>query len=132
MNDRPTPRELIEAVLVFLEGELVPGLSDPRLRFHTLIAANVLTIALRELAGEDEQLREEWELLAPLLGTAGPEPVRREDLRQAVWRLNEQLCEAIRAGAFDEPGRFADLAGLLRLLVVRKLEVANPRYLERV
>ena len=69
MNDRPTAAELIEAVIVFLEGELIPGLSDPRLRFHTLVAANVLAISLRELAGEEDQLREEWRLLPRLLGS---------------------------------------------------------------
>src|SRR5436305_11211100 len=106
MNDRPMATELIQAVLGFLEAELIPGLSDPRLRFHTLVAANVLAISLRELAGAEEQLREEWQLLAPLLGAAPEEPVRRDVLRQTVQRLNEQLCEAIRAGTFDEPGKF--------------------------
>jgi hypothetical protein len=122
--------ELIEAVLGFLEAELIPGQSDPRLRFHTLVAANVLAIALRELAGEETQLREECSLLVRMLGATQEEPVRCAELRQTVLRLNEQLCEAIRAGAFDEPAQFAELAGLLRKLVVRKLEVANPRYLE--
>jgi hypothetical protein len=130
VNDRPTATELIESVLGFLEAELIPGQSDPRLRFHTLVAANVLAIALRELAGEETQLREECALLVGLLGRAQAEPVRCAELRQTVLRLNEQLCEAIGAGAFDEPGKFAELAGLLRKLVVRKLEVANPRYLE--
>jgi hypothetical protein len=130
MNDRPTATELIQAVLGFLEAELIPWLSDPRLRFHTLVAANVLAIALRELDGEEEQYHEECQLLAPLLGAATEEsPVRCDELRQTVRRLNQQLCEAIRAGGFDEPGKFAELAGLLRKLVVRKLEVANPRYL---
>lgn len=130
MNDRPTALELIEAALAFLEGELLPGLSDPRLRFHTLVAAHVLGIALRELDGEEEQLREELGLLRPVLGEAGELPVRCDELRERVLRLNERLCEAIRGGDFDEPDRFTELAGVLRRLVVRKLEVANPRYLE--
>jgi hypothetical protein len=130
MTDRPTAPELLEAVLGFLESELIPSLSDPRLRFHTLVAANVLAIARRELAGEEEHLHEEWRLLSPLIGAGAAEPIRCDELRQTVRRLNEQLCAAIRAGAFDEPGKFAGLAGLLRTLVARKLEVANPRYLE--
>jgi hypothetical protein len=130
MNDRPTATELIEAVVGFLEAELIPCLSDPRLRFHTLVAANVLSIALRQLDGEETQLHEEWALLGPLVGLKQVEPVRCGELRQAVVELNERLCEAIGAGTFDEPGKFAQLAGLLRQLVVRKLEVANPRYLE--
>jgi hypothetical protein len=130
MNDRPSATELIEAVLGFLEAELIPSVSDPRLRFHALVAANVLAISLRELAGEEEQLREECRLLAPLLGAAAEEPHGCAERRETMRRLNEQLCEAIRAGAFDEPGKFTELAGLLRALVVRKLEVANPRYIE--
>ena len=132
MNDRPTAPELIQAVLGFLEAELVPSLSDPRLRFHTLVAANVLNIALRELSGEEKQLREEWQLLAPLLGEAAEGPSCEEELRRGVRRLNEQLCAAIRSGAFDEAAELAALAALLRRLVVRKLEVANPRYLGAV
>jgi hypothetical protein len=130
MNDRPTAMELVEAVLGFLEAELIPGQSDPRLRFHTLVAANVLAIALRELAGQEAQLREEFDLLAPLLGVRDEVPARRADLEATVRRLNEQLCEAVRSGAFDGPGQMTALAGVLRRLVVRKLEVANPRYLE--
>jgi hypothetical protein len=130
MNDRPTALELIEAALAFLEGELLPGLSDPRLRFHTLVAANVLGIALRELDSEEEHLREELRLLRGVLGSGGEEPVRCDEVREQVAILNDQLCQAILGGEFDESGRFTELAGVLRQLVVRKLEVANPRYLE--
>jgi hypothetical protein len=52
MNDRPTAQELIEAARLYLEKELLPALSDARLRFQTLVAANVLSVAGRELAGE--------------------------------------------------------------------------------
>ena len=106
--------------------------SDPRLRFHTLVAANVLSIALRELDGEEQHLRGELALLQPFFDPPQPPPPGRAELRQTVRRLNEQLCEAIRGGAFDAPEQFDALAGLLRGLVVRKLEVANPRYLEAV
>src|SRR5690242_14430603 len=49
MNDRPTAAELVFAVREHLEGELIPTLADPRLRFQTLVAANVLRIVEREL-----------------------------------------------------------------------------------
>jgi hypothetical protein len=131
MNDRPTAGELVEAVQVFLEKELLPGLTDARLRFQTLVAANVLSIARRELSADEAMLREEWRLLAPVLAESGGEPAKMEDLRQSVWAMNERMCAMIREGTFDGPERWRELAGVLRRLVVGKLEVANPRFLPK-
>jgi hypothetical protein len=132
MNDRPTAAELIDAVRHYLEAELLPVLTDARQRFQALVAANVLAIAGRELAGEEGQLREEWGLLAGLLGAGGPRPEGLTALRQAVRQANARLCERIRAGDFDGPADFRRVSGKVRELVVRKLEVANPRYLASV
>ena len=129
MNDRPTAPELIAAARDFLQSELIPTLSDRRLRFRTLVAANVLTIVQRELAGEETQLRAEWAWLAKVLGPSDSAPARLAPLRNAVLEANRQLCERIRGGAFDDAGAFARIAKWVREDVQRKLEVANPRYL---
>jgi hypothetical protein len=50
MSERPTPQELTEAILEFLGGEILPTLTDQRLRFRTLVAMNALSIVHRELA----------------------------------------------------------------------------------
>jgi Domain of unknown function (DUF6285) len=50
VSERPTPEELAEAIEEFLSGEILPTLSDPRLRFRTLVALNALGIVQRELA----------------------------------------------------------------------------------
>jgi hypothetical protein len=126
MNDRPTAAELIAAVRGFLEAELLPALSDARLRFQALVAANVLAVAGRELAGEEALLREE----CGLLDEAAPQECGA--LRRAVLQANEALCTRIRAGDYDDPDRFREAVALVRRAVVRKLEVANPRYLEAV
>jgi hypothetical protein len=128
VNDRPTAAELAEAVRLFLEQELAPALEDARLRFGTLIAANVLGIVSRELATETDHLREEWTALAGLLGEMGPTPTDPAELRRAVRGLNERLCQRIRDGALDDPEGFRAAAAVVRRQVVRKLEVANPRY----
>lgn len=47
--DRPTAQELAEAITEFLAGELLPTLTDHRLRFRTLVALNALSIVYREL-----------------------------------------------------------------------------------
>ncbi len=128
MNDRPTAHELVDAVRLFLEKELLPGLTDARLRFQTLVAANVLAIAGREMAGEEALLREEWLLLAPLIAEGAAEPAGVADLRRAIADMNARLCALIRNGAFDDAHRHRELMTIERKLVLRKLEVANPRY----
>ena len=120
MNDRPTAAELVDAVRHFLEAELLPTLTDARQRFQTLIAANVLAIAGRELATEADHLREEWSQLG---GAALP-----VNLRAAVEECNRTLCARIRAGHYDDTDAFRSLAATLRKIVTRKLEVANPRF----
>jgi len=64
-HDRPTTAELVEATREFLETEILPTLTDRRLRFRTLVAINALGIVQRELESEEEMLpREELEELA--------------------------------------------------------------------
>ncbi len=62
MSERPTAQELTEAILEFLGGEILPTLTDQRLRFRTLVAMNALGIVHRELealpAEDDAEQRE--------------------------------------------------------------------------
>jgi Domain of unknown function (DUF6285) len=62
MSERPTAQELTEAIAEFLGGEILPTLSDHRLRFRMLVAMNALGIVYRELAAlppeDDTELRE--------------------------------------------------------------------------
>jgi Domain of unknown function (DUF6285) len=51
MSERPTARELTEAIQEFLGGEILPTLTDHRLRFRMLVAMNALSIVYRELEG---------------------------------------------------------------------------------
>jgi hypothetical protein len=129
MNDRPTAAELIAAARQYLEAELIPTLMDARLRFQTLVAANVLAIVERELGVEEEQLLHEWQWLADLMDLQGPAPQRLVALRQAVRQANDTLCQQIGQGWFDERSRLLALCRQLRPIVERKLEIANPRYL---
>jgi hypothetical protein len=50
--DRPSAPELVEAVAEFLEREVLPLMTDHRMKFRTLVALNALGIASRELAAE--------------------------------------------------------------------------------
>jgi Domain of unknown function (DUF6285) len=53
MPDRPSARELIEAVSEFLSNEVLPAATDHRLKFRTLVALNALAIATRELGASN-------------------------------------------------------------------------------
>jgi hypothetical protein len=58
-HDRPTAAELVEATREFLEAEILPTLTDQRLRFRTLVAINALGIAQHELESGEEMLPHE-------------------------------------------------------------------------
>jgi hypothetical protein len=50
VSERPTAQELTEAIQEFLAGEVLPTVTDHRLRFRVLVAMNALGIVHRELA----------------------------------------------------------------------------------
>ena len=129
MQDRPTAIELLTSVREFLEQDVLPGL-EGRKRFHGLVAANVLAIVARELAGEETQLVAEWQRLRDLLGVDETVPPGRLDgLRTAIDALTRRLCDRIRAGDADG-GPFGDAVRAHgRMTGVEKLRIANPKYL---
>ena len=130
MQDRPTVRELLDAVRHFVENDVVPALDGPR-QFHARVAANVLAIVGRELAGEEAQLGEEWRRLATLLGREPAPPPGLDALRTAVRDATVVLAERIHRGDADA-GPFADaVRAHVRATVVEKLAVANPRFAGR-
>ena len=148
MQDRPTARELLDAVRRFVEREVVPALDGVR-QFHARVAANVLAIVGRELGDGETQLIDEWRRLRALLAPATREPsstrgadeadasvcgdaaVPPRALAAAVAEQNAALAARIRAGDADRgPFRAAVLAHL-RLTAEEKLRIANPAYLEQ-
>ena len=124
MQDRPTAPELLDAVREFVATELLPTVTDPRLRFRTLVAANLLDMLRRELALEPDLLRAEYARLAALLDDRRPEPAGSQVLGEAIAGQHAALCDLIRAGRALDACFAAVLDG-----VRAKLEIANPRYL---
>jgi hypothetical protein len=124
VQDRPSAQELLDAVREFVTAELLPTISDARLRFRTLIAANLLDMLRRELGLEPDLLAAEYARLAALLGKQRPAPADARELAAAVAELQRALCALIRAGRAPDGSLTAVLAG-----VRGKLEIANPRYL---
>ncbi|MBI3942213.1 MAG: hypothetical protein HY326_04305 [Chloroflexi bacterium] len=133
MHDRPNAVELLEATRHHLETQVIPALRDPRLRFQTLVAANVLSIVEREFVLESRQLRDKWQRLADLAGRpVANSPSWNEEYRAEIQAMSEDLCQRIRAGAYDGgPARSALFDHLLQS-AEEKLIVANPRFLARL
>ena len=123
MNDRPDARELLEAVERFLREDVVPALEGPK-RLHARVAANVVAMVGREIAGADADLRAEWQGLAALLGRQGEAPADAAALLEAVRDANRELAGRIRAGDADA-GAFRDaVVAHLKRSVDAKLAVS--------
>ena len=131
MFDHPTAGELIAAARLHLEQQVIPSIAEPRLRFQTLVAANVLAIVERELAIGEMHLAAAWQRVADLEGEHAEQPAG-EQLRAAVAAQARRLCERIRAGEYDDRPRRQALLAHLRLAAEEELAVANPRFLERM
>jgi hypothetical protein len=128
MQDRPSARELLEAVEQFLERDVVSVLEGPK-QFHARVAANVMRILARELELEPRFLRSEWQRLNELLG--GEAPVDDALVPAAVQRRTLELCERIRRGEADaQPWRSRVLAHV-RQTVEEKLAIAKPEMISR-
>ena len=86
-NERPNARELAAAVRAFLEEEILPTLTDHRLRFRTLVAMNALSIVERESPEPAEPGEEEWALARRIRGG----DVRDGDLEALRERVAARL-----------------------------------------
>jgi len=128
MQDRPSVRELLDAVRAFLEEDVVPALEGPR-QFHARVAANVLAIVERELAGEEEALVAEWTELGRVLGEGGRPPSGLVALRAGLRARTDALAIRIRAGEADAGPWAAAVRTHVRASVREKLRVSNPRAL---
>jgi hypothetical protein len=88
MSDRPTAAELVEATREFVERELLPTVTDHRLRFRTLVALNALGIVERELEspGSDP--------LSPEAAQALAQRIRAGDVPDGTLALLKRHVEA--------------------------------------
>lgn len=129
MYDRPSIEELLAAVQVHLEENIVPLIKEDRKRyFQTLVAVNLLKITRRELAQNDAHLEAEWQRLNSLMSLNEPYPVNIVEARTKLELRNRQLCLDIQTGQYDE--RRDDLIRHLKATTIEQLQVANPKFLE--
>ncbi|MGH3132943.1 MAG: DUF6285 domain-containing protein [Gaiellaceae bacterium] len=95
-TDRPNAGELAAAVREFLETEILPLLSDHRMRFRTLVAMNALSIVERESPPPSRPDEQEVELARRI--RAGD--VREDDL-DALGRTVKGRLEIASPGYLD-------------------------------
>jgi hypothetical protein len=131
MQNKPTAPSLLAAVRAFLQQEVLPGVTDQRLRFRALIAINVLSIVEREIADDEAMLQAEWEALIALDPAASvvDRPPTLVALRLDIEARQRALCRRIQAGEADAGPWRAAVLRYARWSVEAKLAVANPRLL---
>ncbi|MEX2247243.1 MAG: DUF6285 domain-containing protein [Dehalococcoidia bacterium] len=127
MHDRPTADELLRAVELLLDDQLVPSLDGAR-KYNARVAANVVRTVRRELALEEKQLDAEWRGLDVLLGPVDRPPTL-DVTREALRTRNTELSERIHAGDADDGDFRALTLAHVRDTVHAKLEVSNPAWL---
>ena len=113
-EDRPTIKELIEAVREFLEIKISPAV-DKHTAFHTRVAINVLKIIERELELGPGLGAEEHQRLKKLLNRDG-----------SLKDLNKDLCLKIQEGKIDYNN--PDLIDHLKKTTLGRLSIDNPKY----
>jgi hypothetical protein len=127
MHDRPTADELLRAVELLLDEQLVPSLEGSR-KYNARVAANVVRTVRRQLQHEGDQLESEWRGLDIVLGPA-TRPASEPALREALRQRTDELCERIRAGDADAGAWRALVFAHVRDTVHAKLEASDPGWL---
>ena len=113
-TNRPTTKELAEAVREFLETKVQPAV-DAHTSFHTRVAVNVMKIIERELELGPKLDAEEHERLKRLLDRNG-----------SLKELNSLLCEKLRDGSMDYKNEA--VVDHFRKTTMGRLSIDNPRY----
>ena len=129
MQDRPTFRELLEAVEQFLERDVVPALGGPK-QYHARVAANVMRILARELELGPASAKAEWRRLDALLGAADA-PLDAGPFAEAIEQRTKELCRRIRAGDADHDPWRREVLSHIRRTVEEKLAIAKPEMLKK-
>lgn len=112
----PTALELVDAVREHLASKVLPAITDPRLRFQTLVATHVLGVVVRE-GSLDRSMSNDLDVARAALGD---------------FPTDDALYEAIEAGRFDDVADREALHAYLSQRVGYALQSWNPAFLWRV
>lgn len=133
MYDRPSLEELLEATCYHLEIHVLPVIkNDAKLYFQTLVAVNVLKIAMRQVALEEKHTVAAWSGIGALTESHVDPPVSVDERREALQQRHAHLCSAIRRGDFDGQEERMALLYYVKHMTAAQLEVANPKFLHGI
>ena len=121
MQDRPNAAELLTTIDDYLQGEVLPNVSGT-LRYHTLVASNLVRILTREVEQYPAAAAAEREQLCTLLDV----PARGEAGEQ-VAELNAELARRLRDGEGDA-GFERAARDVLAAATKAKLDINKPGY----
>ena len=110
--DRPTSKELLEAVIHFIDGEIKSDSYPVNKKFKFQIVLNVLNIVKREVETGEEINDKFSELGSNLIG-------------ENEFTI-EKLSQKIRDKEFDHEDK--DLVDFLYDLTEEKIKIDNPKY----
>ena len=110
--DRPTSKELLKAVIDFIDAEIKSDSYPANKKFKFQIVLNVLNIVKREVDAGEEINEKFSELGSNLIGENG--------------FTIEKLSQKIRDKEFDHEDK--DLIEFLYDLTEEKIKIDNPRY----
>ncbi|MBT5191948.1 MAG: hypothetical protein HOM07_06340 [Rhodospirillaceae bacterium] len=129
MRERPTGEELLAIARKVLLEELMPLLPSDR-RYDTLMIANAMGIAARQLAHGNDFSRYESRELENLLGKTGTETAAKKEEGDPT-ELYRELCVRIRNGDFDpDTPEYEALQEFLYRVTVQRLKESAPKILE--
>jgi hypothetical protein len=119
MQDRPTAADVLATIKDYLEGEVLPSVSGT-LRYHTLVAANLVTMLQRELEQYPAAAAAETEALRQLLGRSDGD----------LAELNAELARQLREAQPDDDETEFERRTLQALLpaTLAKLQISKPGY----
>ena len=110
--DRPTSKELLEAVIDFIDAEIKSDSYPANKKFKFQIVLNVLNIVKREVETGEEINKKFSELGSKLIG-------------ENEFTI-EKLSQKIRDKEFDHEDK--DLVDFLYNLTEEKIKIDNPKY----
>ncbi len=130
MTDRPDPPALLDAIARFLLEELQPQVTDRRLGFRLLIAANLATTVAAELrTGEERAVTElrRWQELLPGIERGDATRMTTSERVRAIRALEAELVARLRTGRLtaDELQR---ARSQVRQGLAEALAFVNPRF----
>jgi hypothetical protein len=126
MSDEQDRQKLVEALRTKLVERLAPALADPRNRLRTIVAVKVLSIVNREIGQGEPRLEADWANLKEIVAGQEGATALVSSLEAAVRSYEDELQARIAAGEVEEAAARAAAVKLIRLALLKKLQLLAP------